>query len=81
MAHKIDKTTGVVIRRLRDNAGLTQEILADRIGLSYQQVQKYETGQNRVSISRLFEIADALGTEAHIIVKLVKFELQAQKEF
>lgn len=79
MARKIDTLTGAVIRRLRENAGITQEVLADRIDLSYQQVQKYERGQNRVSISRLFDIAKAVGIDAHVIVRLVEYELDAEK--
>ena len=66
MAHKVDKMAGVVIRRLREHAGITQEAMADEIGISYQQVQKYERGQNRISISRLFDIAEVLQTKPHI---------------
>jgi transcriptional regulator with XRE-family HTH domain len=40
--------------------GMTQQQLADRVGIKFQQIQKYETGMNRVSASRLWEIADAL---------------------
>lgn len=79
--HKVDKAAGVVVRRLRDRAGVTQEALADEIGLSYQQLQKYETGQNRISISRLFDIAEALDTKPNVIVKLIESEIQAKKEF
>lgn len=75
MAHRVDKTTGKVIRRLRERAGLTQEVLAERIGVSYQQIQKYETGANRVSTSRLFDIARGLKNKPHVIVQLVEFEL------
>lgn len=41
--------------------GVTQQQLADRVGIKFQQIQKYETGMNRVSASRLWDIADALG--------------------
>jgi transcriptional regulator with XRE-family HTH domain len=44
-------------------------------------VQKYETGETRISVSRLFDIAEALGSEAHVIVKLTEFDLKAKKEF
>jgi transcriptional regulator with XRE-family HTH domain len=40
---------------------MNQEVLADGLGLTFQQVQKYEGGANRVSASRLSEIADILG--------------------
>jgi len=42
--------------------GISQEKLADDLGLTFQQVQKYERGANRVSASKLYEIARSLGT-------------------
>jgi transcriptional regulator with XRE-family HTH domain len=45
----------------RTELGLTQEDLARQLGISYQQVQKYETGANRVTAGRLHEIARELG--------------------
>lgn len=53
-----------VARRLRDRRilfGLKQREVADMLGLSPQQVHKYETGSSRISIGRLFELADILG--------------------
>lgn len=78
MIKKADKIAGKIVRRLRKGAGLSQEVLAERVGTSYQQIQKYETGQNRISISRLLEIAKALETEGYILVKLIEFELAAE---
>ncbi len=40
---------------------MTQQQLADKVGIKFQQIQKYETGMNRISASRLWDIADALG--------------------
>jgi transcriptional regulator with XRE-family HTH domain len=40
--------------------GMTQQQLAEKVGIKFQQVQKYETGMNRVSASRLYEIAEVL---------------------
>lgn len=40
---------------------MTQQQLAERVGIKFQQIQKYETGMNRVSASRLWDISDALG--------------------
>jgi transcriptional regulator with XRE-family HTH domain len=40
---------------------MTQQQLADKVGIKFQQIQKYETGMNRVSASRLWDIADAMG--------------------
>lgn len=58
---EIDRAIGCRIRELRIIAGLTQEHLGDRLGLTFQQIQKYERGQNRVSGSRLVKMARALG--------------------
>ena len=57
----IDAHVGGRIRALRRSRGLTQERLAERLGLTFQQVQKYETGTSRFSASRLFEIGVVLG--------------------
>jgi transcriptional regulator with XRE-family HTH domain len=44
--------------------GMTQQQLAEKVGIKFQQIQKYETGMNRVSASRLWEIAGALSVPA-----------------
>ncbi|MEO0883889.1 MAG: helix-turn-helix transcriptional regulator [Pseudomonadota bacterium] len=59
----IDRLIGTQIRQRRIMMGLTQDQIADALGISYQQVQKYETGSNRVSASRLYEIATLLDTD------------------
>lgn len=59
--HPVDAHVGRRIRRRRLSLGLTQGELAEALGLSFQQVQKYELGSNRVSASRLFMLAQALG--------------------
>ena len=56
-----DKALGELIRQTRKSCGLSQMQLADRIGISYQQVQKYERGINRLTLSRIEQIAEALG--------------------
>ncbi|MEL6257702.1 MAG: helix-turn-helix transcriptional regulator [Pseudomonadota bacterium] len=61
-ATHIDQMVGERIRRRRVLLGLTQDQLADGLGISYQQVQKYETGANRVSAGRLYQIAVSLDT-------------------
>ena len=48
------------IRKRRLGVGLSQAALAKKLGVSFQQIQKYETGSNRVSASRLFEICKIL---------------------
>lgn len=56
----IDQYVGARIRARRKVLGVSQEKLADQLGLTFQQVQKYERGTNRVSASKLYEIARAL---------------------
>ncbi len=58
----VDKYVGSRIRLRRNMIGLSQETLGERIGLTFQQVQKYEKGSNRVGASRLQQIADVLQT-------------------
>src|SRR5262245_58044651 len=58
--HPVDRHVGLHIRMRRKELGLSQEKLADSLGLTFQQVQKYERGANRVSASKLWEIARAL---------------------
>lgn len=59
--HPIDVHVGSRIRLQRIMRGLTQSELAQLVGISFQSVQKYERGENRVSASRLHEFAVALG--------------------
>ena len=61
--HPIDVHVGARIRLQRIMRGLTQSDLAGRVGISFQSVQKYERGENRVSASRLHEFAQALGVD------------------
>ena len=61
MKHPVDVHVGKRVRHRRWMVGMTQQQLAERVGIKFQQIQKYETGMNRVSASRLWEIASALG--------------------
>jgi transcriptional regulator with XRE-family HTH domain len=60
VAMRVDEHVGARIRERRTLLGMTQEQLASALNISYQQVQKYETGANRVSAGRLYEIATCL---------------------
>jgi transcriptional regulator with XRE-family HTH domain len=62
-SRRIDQYVGERIRLRRTELGLTQERLADALDVSYQQVQKYETGANRISAGRIYEIARKLDVE------------------
>jgi transcriptional regulator with XRE-family HTH domain len=61
-AHRLDAALGEQIRRLRKARNMSQERLAAAAGVTFQQIQKYERGANRVSFSRLVLIAEALQT-------------------
>ena len=56
----IDTALGETLRLYRRAAGMSQAELGAAAGVSFQQIQKYETGDNRVSVNRLFQLAQAL---------------------
>lgn len=58
--HPIDIHVGARVRTRRRLLGITQEKLGEALGLTFQQVQKYERGSNRISASRLYELARIL---------------------
>ena len=60
MATDIDLHLGRRLRRRRRLLGLTQQQVADVVGIRFQQVQKYECGANRVSAARLWQLSEAL---------------------
>lgn len=60
-ADRIDAHVGKRVRRRRIYLGWSQEKLAEALGLTFQQVQKYERGTNRVGAGRLYQIGKALG--------------------
>ena len=57
----IDAEVGRRIKQEREKAGLSQTALGVRVGISFQQVQKYETGRNRLTMGRVVHFAAALG--------------------
>lgn len=57
----IDRIVGQRLRWRRRELKLTQEQLGEKLGLTFQQVQKYEKGVNRISAGRLFEMSQVLG--------------------
>jgi transcriptional regulator with XRE-family HTH domain len=56
----VDVHVGKRVRHRRWMLGITQQQLAEKVGIKFQQIQKYETGMNRISASRLWDIAEAL---------------------
>jgi transcriptional regulator with XRE-family HTH domain len=61
--HDVDVVVGRNVRILRTHKGASQTDLAESLGITFQQVQKYEKGTNRISSSRLRQIADFLNVE------------------
>ena len=62
-AQDIDRHVGARMRERRIMLGLTQQQMAELIGVTYQQAHKYEKGINRVAAGRLYHIAQALGVD------------------
>ncbi|KPN62962.1 Transcriptional regulator, contains XRE-family HTH domain [Aliiroseovarius crassostreae] len=63
MLHEVDVRVGKRVRQRRWQMGMTQHDLGEKTGVKFQQIQKYETGANRVSASRLWDIASALDVQ------------------
>lgn len=63
MKHPVDAHVGKRIRHRRWMVGMTQQQLGEIVGIKFQQIQKYETGMNRVSASRLWDIAAAVDVQ------------------
>lgn len=90
MKHPVDVHVGKRVRHRRWMVGMTQQQLADKVGIKFQQIQKYETGMNRISASRLWDIADALGVpisfffegldQSSTIVEEIDGDILADKE-
>ena len=57
---EIDVHVGQKIHQRRNELGLSLAVMSDRLGVTYQQIQKYEMGQNRISAGRLYAIAKSL---------------------
>ncbi len=58
---EIDQYIGQRLRSLRQLRGISQNHIGERTGLTFQQIQKYETGKNRMGGSRIYQIANILG--------------------
>ncbi len=57
MAHPVDVHVGQKLKQIRTLRRFSQTDVANKLGLSFQQIQKYEIGSNRIAASRLFELA------------------------
>jgi transcriptional regulator with XRE-family HTH domain len=78
--HPVDVHVGARIRLRRKEMGISQTDLADVLGLSFQQVQKYERGSNRVSASKLYDITNKLETPIEYFFVGLKTPLSGDTE-
>ena len=62
------KDIGSTIREMRKAAGMSQMRLADKVGVSYQQIQKYEKGHTKLSVPRLIQLAEVFGVDYTAII-------------
>ena len=79
MVHPVDVHIGKRIRHPRCFAGMIEQQLAQNVGIKFQQIQKYETGANRVSASRLRDISETL--EVPVSVFFQGLERDQAEEF
>ncbi|CAO4174085.1 hypothetical protein LNAOJCKE_5673 [Methylorubrum aminovorans] len=77
-ANKGDFVVGKRIQVLRKAKGISQAVLGEAVGVTYQQIQKYENGMNRVGASRLDDIARALGAPVSVFFECDVSEERAE---
>jgi len=84
----VDHHVGAAVRTRRVELGMSQTDLANAVGITFQQIQKYENGANRVSASRLWQFAAVLsvpvdsffaGLAAHKLTKAQLSEIEAER--
>ena len=75
----VDRYVGMRLRDRRIMLGLTQQQLADMIGVTYQQAHKYEKGINRIAGGRLYTIAQALGVEIGFFYEDMDIQREARQ--
>ena len=76
-AQDVDRFVGSKMRERRIMLGLTQQQMAELIGVTYQQAHKYEKGINRIAAGRLFTIAQALGVDVSYFFQ----DIQSRQDF
>lgn len=78
MKHPVDVHVGKRVRHRRWMVGMTQQQLGEKVGIKFQQIQKYETGMNRISASRLWDIGHALGVPVSFFFEGLSDETEAE---
>jgi transcriptional regulator with XRE-family HTH domain len=81
MPHPVDIHVGRRVREARAAKGLSQEKLGNRLGISFQQVQKYEKGTNRIGSSRLWQIANVLEVPVSFFFDGMDYDVEVQENF
>lgn len=64
----LDAAIGSRLKAIRTSQGISQEVLGENIGVSFQQIQKYENGSNRLSLSRALKVSNFLNVEINELV-------------
>ncbi|MDR0484920.1 MAG: helix-turn-helix domain-containing protein [Alphaproteobacteria bacterium] len=70
----IDVFAGEQLKKRRKELGISQKALAEQLGVTFQQVQKYEKGLNRIGASRLFDICRVLKTKPSYFFKVLNYD-------
>ena len=78
MVHPVDSHVGARLRMLRRSAKLSQTELATSLGITFQQIQKYERGSNRISASKLFDAAQLLNAPISSFFEGIEEQREAQ---
>ncbi len=78
---QIDIQIGKKLRTLRNMKGVSQNTLAQEAGITFQQVQKYEKGVNRISAARLFDFAKILNTDVLYFFKDLEGKSSGEKKY
>ena len=77
---ELDKIIGSVLKRLRTEAKMSQTDVAKKLGISFQQIQKYEVGSNRVSTATLIKLSEALGLMPVYVLDEIIIEVEEQEK-
>src|SRR5947209_4325552 len=80
MTNDIDRHLGKRLRQRRRTLGLTQQQIAEAVGVRFQQIQKYECGANRISAARLWLLAKALEAPVGAFFDGIEGEAEASEE-
>lgn len=78
-ATDIDRLIGARLRRLRKQLKVRQSTVAERIGVSFPQIQKYESGANRVSVSALIRICNVLGLQPYAVLAAICDDIEREE--